>query len=285
MRQELLTSTPLVVSEDTSLSLDLLLSLQQRENRDRLGCYFVEGFRFAHAALDATVPILGYAWCPELLRRHAGSGVLEQLKNRPSFRLNLNDFAKLSFGPEPQGLALIVRQSFLTIDRLKLGNSDTWLGIETIRTPGNLGTILRGLKAAGGSGVILLSNRGHTMDIYDPLVLRSSMGALVGMKVVRGSYRELSRWSYRSEIRVLGADAEGPLDYRKVKFRRPILIMVGDERDGLSPGQRATCDGLVRIPMSAGVDSLNVAMATTVLLFEAHSQKHPCADRKVSRYT
>ena len=66
-----------------------------------------------------------------------------------------------------------------------------------------------------------------------------------------------------------GADAAGQLDYRKVAYRRPLLLMIGDERSGLSPGQLSSCDSLVSIPMARNIDSLNVAMAAMVLLFEA----------------
>ena len=72
---------------------------------------------------------------------------------------------------------------------------------------------------------------------------------------------------------MLGADAAGQLDYRKVAYRRPLLLMIGDERSGLSPGQLSSCDSLVRIPMARNIDSLNVAMAATVLLFEAFRRR------------
>src|SRR5207248_1925643 len=116
-------------------------------------------------------------------------------------------------------------------------------------------------------GLMLFSNRGQTLDPFDPQVLRASMGSSLHLKIIRTSYRELAKWSYRSEVRVLGADSGGRLDFRGVKFRRPILLMVGDERDGLSPGQHSSCDALVKIPMASGIDSFNVAMAATVMLF------------------
>jgi TrmH family RNA methyltransferase len=134
---------------------------------------------------------------------------------------------------------------------------------------------MRSMKASGAEGLMMFGNRGQFLDPYDPSVLRASMGAQLGLRIVKTNYKELQRWTYRSEIRVLGADAAGRVDYRSVKFRRPVLLMVGDERSGLSPGQSSACDGLVKIPMASGVDSLNVAMAATVLLYEAFGQKHP----------
>lgn len=251
-----------------------LLELREREYRDRHGLYYAEGLRFAFSALDANVPIAGYAWCPELLRKHSSIGLLDRLEGKNGIRLARSEFDQLKFAPEPQGIALILRQTMINLQSIRLRNAETWLGVENIRSTGNLGTILRALKAAGGAGLMVFANRGETIDVYDPQTLRASMGAAIGMKIVRTGYKELRSWAFRSEIRVLGADTEGSLDFRRVKFRRNVLLMVGDERHGLSPGQRSACDGFVRIPMASGVDSLNVAMATTVLLFEAFGQKH-----------
>jgi TrmH family RNA methyltransferase len=112
-------------------------------------------------------------------------------------------------------------------------------------------------------------------DPFDPGCIRASMGASFRLKIVETSHREFRSWRHRYELRVLGADGGAPSDHRTVKMNRPLLIMLGSERDGLSEAQRITCDGFVRIPMSAGVDSLNVAMAGTVLLYEAWGQRHP----------
>ena len=187
----------------------------------------------------------------------------------------MHEFTQLGFSPEPQGLALVLKQPWLHLDQVRLNGPSTWLGIESSRNPGNLGTILRAAKACGAEGLMVFGNRGQTADVFDPQVIRASMGAALQLRFVRTTYRELERWSYRSEIRVIGADAAGTLDYRQVKFRRPVLIMLGDERSGLSPGQTAACDVFARLPMARGVDSINVAMAATVLLYEAYGQKHP----------
>lgn len=255
---------------------ELLQSLQTREARDRLGLYFVEGLRFANAALEAEAPISGYAWCPELLNH---SHVLRKLQPAPGIRLTRQQFEQLPFSPEPEGIGLVLGQVTRDLNKVKLSHHATWIGLESIRNPGNLGTILRAAKASGAEGLMIFGNRGQTLDPYDPAVVRASMGASISLSYVRTSYDELRRWTYRSETRVLGADAEGPLDFRSVKFRRPVLIMVGNERSGLSPGQRSACDGFVRISMERGVDSLNVAMATTLLLFEAHGQKRSYKSR------
>jgi RNA methyltransferase, TrmH family len=95
------------------------------------------------------------------------------------------------------------------------------------------------------------------------------------MKLVFTSHQQFRKWRHRYEFNVLGADGGAATDYRCVSYRRPTLFMLGDERKGLSDAQRNSCDGFVRIPMAGTVDSLNLAMAGTLLLFEVRNQRHP----------
>jgi len=265
-------------------SLELLLSLRTRNNRDRLGLYYVEGLRFAYSALQNEHVIDGYAWCPELLHQKSAEPVLKRLARFPSLRLTKLQFEQLRFAPDPHGILLILRQRSTALNQVRLKHGETWIGLEAIRNPGNLGTILRTARASGCAGVMLFGNRGETLDIFDPLALRASMGAAIGLRVVHSTYRELRNWSYRSEIRVLGADVEGQLNPWTTKLTRNVLFMMGEERSGLSPGQRSQCDEFVRIPMAPGVDSLNVATSAAVLLYEAFRQKQFRSNRgKIKR--
>jgi TrmH family RNA methyltransferase len=197
----------------------------------------------------------------------------DALASYPQQTLTKAQMQELGFSPEPQGVALVLRQTPQILPESGTLRPGTWVGVESIRTPGNLGTILRSMVATGSPGVFLFGNQGRYQDIYEPGVIRASMGAHLRLKVVKTTYREFARWTYRSEFRVLGADAKGSLEYRSVNYRRLLLFMIGDERSGLSPGQRSACDDLVRIPMAAEIDSLNVAMAATVLLFESFGQR------------
>jgi TrmH family RNA methyltransferase len=262
-------SSSQVIGPASGLSYDFLLSLKERETRDREGVFFTEGFRFAFEAVKAASPIVAVAWCPELARPYSTNSIADQLARYPQFRLTRSQMVELGFSPEPQGIALIIKQQRLALSKVHLRNPGAWLGIESIRTLGNLGTILRSMVAAGSPGLFLFGNRGTYQDVYDPQVVRASMGAQLALPVVQTTYRDFNQWTYRGEIRVLGADAAGGLDYRKVAYRRPLLFMLGGERSGLSPGQRSVCDSMVKIPMARHIDSLNVAMAATVLLFEA----------------
>jgi TrmH family RNA methyltransferase len=212
-------------------------------------------------------------WCPELIRPHQASQIGNQLAHVPQIKLSAGQITELGFSPEPQGIVLVLRQQIRRLSEVVPSRVGTWIGVESLQSPGNLGSIFRSGAAAAAPGIFLFGNRNEYQDVFDPLVVRSSMGAHFDLQIVRCTYREFAKWQFRSEFRVLGADPGGTLDYRKVGYRRPLLLMIGNERHGLSPGQLSSCDSLVRIPMARNVDSLNVAMATTVLLFESFNQQ------------
>ena len=155
------------------------------------------------------------------------------------------------------------------------GPDACWIALETIRSPGNLGTILRTCEAVGAAGLILLRPRGAVIDPHDPDVVRASLGAVLSRRLVRATPSELRGWARRSDCVVVGATPKGSHDYRAVSYRRPVVLMLGDERKGLSPRQQALCDVTVRIPMAGRGDSLNVAVAAGVLLYEVQNQRHP----------
>jgi TrmH family RNA methyltransferase len=147
-----------------------------------------------------------------------------------------------------------------------------WLCVETVRSPGNLGSLLRTCAAAGASGLCATS---QAIELHDPSVVRATMGALFRQRLVRASPEEVRRWADRNGARVVGASPEGRVDYRRLSYRAPTVLVLGGERKGLSDEQRAICDDLVHIPMQPGCDSLNLAVAGSLLVYEAWGQRHP----------
>jgi TrmH family RNA methyltransferase len=137
--------------------------------------------------------------------------------------------------------------------------------VSQIRSAGNLGSLLRSSAAAGGAGLILL---GKGIDPYDPAIVRGSMGAIFRQTIVRASVAELADWVQRHRLQVVGASPDGELAYHHARYGIPTVLLLGEERRGLDCDQRRLCTHLVRIPMAGGVDSLNVAVAGSLLLYE-----------------
>jgi RNA methyltransferase, TrmH family len=146
-----------------------------------------------------------------------------------------------------------------------------WVALHDIGHPGNLGTIIRTNDAIGGDGVIL---SGRTTDPYHPIAVRGSLGAIFSQRIVRASPADLGRWARASGCLVIGTSPDGELDFRAPDYAsRPVLLIGGNERAGISAEQIALCDAVVRIPMQGYVESLNLSIATALVLYEIQRQR------------
>ena len=140
-----------------------------------------------------------------------------------------------------------------------------WVVLEDVGNPGNLGSILRTCEAVGASGVILL---GDTADPYDPASVRGSMGSIFTQRVVRTSLESLIQWRNKTDLPMVGASDAATVDYREAAYAPPVLLCLGSEQHGLSDELMDACDQVVRIPMVGRADSLNLAVAAGVILYD-----------------
>lgn len=278
---------PIVVRLEPQFNSELVISLHQRRARDDKGLFLAEGARFLSQAIEHSAAFAGLVICPPRL---AGSLLREQVTRLerlgvPLIKVGLRDYASLSPGTSTagennaagQGVIAVLRQAWEP-HLPEMNPSDLWIGVESVRSAGNLGTLLRAGAAAGATGLVVFdrSEGGSESgaDPYDPSAVRATMGALFGHRLLRTTHRAFRRQA-AGMIAVVGATGEASLDFRSADYRRPSLIMLGDERQGLSDGQRKSCGELVRIPMVGSPDSLNLAMAGTLMLYEAFRQRNP----------
>src|SRR5262249_24325285 len=134
-----------------------------------------------------------------------------------------------------------------------------WVGLESVRDPGNLGTVIRTVDAAGASGVLLI---GPCVDPYSQEAVRATMGSVFNAPVGGVARQRGLPWVQRWPGDVVGAPLRATGDFRAASYRRPTLLLMGSEGPGLSEELAAACSRLVRIPMAGSIDSLNLAVAT-----------------------
>ena len=249
--------------------------------RDRDGRAYVEGVRFLCTALDAKVEIDAVVTSPQL-ESPVGRRLVQSLARRgvPILRLTDAELASLSVLDSPQGIGAVIRQRWTTLDDDTVAPRDRhalWVAVDRVQKPGNLGSLLRTCDAVGARGLLLLH---RDVDPYDPIVVRATMGSLFTLQLARAAPSVLREWNRHGGHYFVGAGLEGSHDYRAISYARPLVLLLGSERQGLSDAQRALCDTIVRIPMVGGCDSLNLAAAGAVLLYEVWNQRHPLRRRR-----
>jgi len=157
-------------------------------------------------------------------------------------------------------------QAFAPLSALEPRSAGCWVALEAVRDPGNLGTIVRTADAAGCGGVILV---GDCCDPYSVEAVRATMGSIFAVKIARASSLEFIAWREAWPGSVVGTLLTATTDFRAAAYAPPNLILMGNEQAGLTPALAALCDVTVKIPMRGRADSLNLAVATGVMIYAA----------------
>lgn len=256
--------------------------LQTREGRDRTGQFLIEGLRPLAQAVEQKARIETLVVAPNVLINPLGLRLVKQLRiaGTPCYRLTPEVYHNLSQAEEPQGVAAVLRQRWEPLDQVRPSRGLCWLAIEGVQSAGNLGTILRTSEAVGGSGVILI---GDTADPYDTATLRASMGAVFAQKFVRTTVEAFAAWKRRHQCLLVGTSPHAATDYQAVCYPNSLVLTMGGEKEGLSPEVQALCDVMVKIPMVGRSDSLNLGIATGILLYEVFNQRRNRAEEKETR--
>lgn len=250
-----------------------LVRLRERRDRDDAGLFLIEGYREVRRALEKKVRLKELYFCAEWFLGENEPALLEQAQAAGTqlFELSKEAFAKVSYRDRPDGLLAVAPQWRKGFADLALSPHPFLLVVESIEKPGNLGTILRSADAAGVDAVIVCD---PVTDIFNPNVVRSSTGVLFSVPVVVAESAEVHRWLKETGIRVVATTPDTPHLYTKTDLTGPLAIVMGSEQYGLSQFWLQEANALVRIPMAGQADSLNVAMATIITLFEAVRQRN-----------
>jgi TrmH family RNA methyltransferase len=261
----------LIVSPHNA-TIKRIRALRSRKERDRTGLAFVEGIRLVVEAAGQPDAIETLVVAPELLTSALARDLAadRRASGAACVYVGAEVFGTLATKDRPQGLGAVVRQRWRTLDQISVAEHP-WIALDAVQDPGNLGSILRTSDAVGAAGVILL---GSAADPYDPAAARASMGALFTQQLARAQPAEFAAWVRRLQVPVIGASGAGADDYRAVAYPRPLVLLMGSERQGLSVEQLALCDQVVRIPMVGHSDSLNLAVATSLVLYEIFHQHY-----------
>lgn len=243
----------------------LLQRLQQRKQREREGCFLVEGVRSTRAVLEASLPVRFAVMSPRLAELD-GDGRLAEMLSHARFdvvAIDDRDLAALAGTVSPQGILLVCEEPRVALVDLE-PHSGGVLVADAVQDPTNLGAMIRSAAAFGLAGLVALDG---TVDAWNAKVVRGSAGASFRLPVVRAMCAELLEWSAVQEVRLLAADTSGD-DVAGVDRSLPWALMIGNEGAGLRDELRAAAIATVTVPIRAAADSLNAGVAAAILCYE-----------------
>ncbi|MGE0009161.1 MAG: TrmH family RNA methyltransferase [Parvibaculaceae bacterium] len=244
---------PEIVTSAQNPTIKFIRALQQKKHRQETGLFVAEGMRLLERARLAGIR-------PEYVLSVAGRRDWGQARD---VRISEAVMARLSRQSNPAGVVGVFRQSDL-LAGLAPGPGEVAIALEDIRDPGNLGTIIRTADAVSVRHVALI---GETCDPFSPEAVRATMGSLFGVRLTRMGAGELQAALAGWPGEIVATAAGAPADYRR-SYARPTLLLMGGEAGGLSPALAARATVSVRIPMPGGAESLNVATAGALMLYE-----------------
>lgn len=253
--------------------------LADRRHRRREGAFVVQGVQPVWQAVAAGADIETLIVAPDLIRQPAVAAMVRQQEEGGTkvTRVTGALFARIADRDGPAGLAAIIRASPAGLANLRVGPDSLFVALHEVGNPGNLGTIIRTADAAGAAGVILV---GNATDPYDPAAVKASMGALFSVPVARAATAdELMGWAARQRVCVAMTSARGSRSAWTADFPLPLIIVLGSEGSGLPDDLLERGDLQIRIPMTGTAESLNLAVAAGILVYEARRRTGLPAER------
>ena len=256
------------VTSLTNPTVKAVRALHMRKERDETGLFVAEGLKTVIEGVET-----GHA--PRILLYGPGAADHPLLQNAVRATVGARGevievteeiLAKVSRRDNPQAVVGVFAQAFRPLAALVPRAASCFVALHRVRDPGNLGTIIRTADAAGCGGVILV---GECCDPYSVEAVRATMGSIFAVALSQASEAEFAAWRGGWPGSVVGTLLSADLDYRQAAYARPVLILMGNEQQGLPPDMAALCDVNVKIPMRGRADSLNLSVATGIMIYAA----------------
>lgn len=246
--------------------LTLARDLRRRRARERQKLFAAEGVRSVEELLRSPLSVRGVLVAPQLADAPRGAALLAALRQGSVEVAEVGplEFASAAETESPQGVLAMAEIPGLSLDAIAVGAVARIVVLDAVQDPGNVGTILRTAGALGATAVISMPG---TVDLWNAKVVRSAMGAGFHFPVLSASWAEVDEFRQRNAVVLWGADASGPA-LATLDAPARLALVVGNEGAGLSPDARARVETLASLPIGSIVESLNVAVATGIFLYQ-----------------
>lgn len=248
------------------------IKLRDRRQRTKQGRMLIDGARELGRAIDAGIELLEVFVCESLCHTDEARRALPRLESSGAELLPVTPevFAKLAFGDRAEGVLGVARTPTPRLDELRLPDEPLVAVAENIEKPGNLGAVLRSADAAGVSAVLAA---GSGTDLYNPNVIRASLGTIFTLPVAVAPEMEILAWLRERKFRVFAARVDAEKLYTEVSYSGAAAIVLGSEAAGLTDAWSGDGVTPIKLPMCGAADSLNISAAAAVLFYEALRQR------------
>lgn len=259
------------VKEITSLSNPLvkdIKALSLKKFRDEKHAFLAEGLKLVIDALDLGWQVRTLVFAKAARGNPAVEKVAARTVAAGALVLEVSEkvLSAITRRDNPQMVVGVFTQRYLALKDVRPAGDDVWVALDRVRDPGNLGTVIRTVDAVGARGLILV---GDSTDPFSLETVRATMGSVFAVPIARASAQEFLAWRRGFSGLVAGTHLKGAVDYRSIDYGgRPVLLLMGNEQQGLPDELADACDHLLRIPQAGRADSLNLAVATGVMLYE-----------------
>ncbi len=248
----------------------LIRDLHRRRGRERRGLALAEGVRLVEEAIASGVTLRGAVASPALESTTRGKALKATLLTRsvPVDDLTDTDLEGIADTEHPQGIIAVIEPKRWTLSDIRMNPGSTALVLDGVQDPGNVGTMLRTALGLGAAGLVALKG---TADLTNSKVIRGGMGASFRLPAVTAAPDEFVAWARLQRAEIWVADAAGETGDRPLTRRAdrpPVALVVGNEGAGVGTSVDAAADRRIAIPLARGVESLNVAVAAGILLYE-----------------
>ncbi len=266
-----------IISSLNNSRIKDLVKLNNRRQREARKLTVVEGQREAERALQAGIVPLEVYVCPDLMAQDDGfkkslASLVEATGIR-IFEVTPAVYKKIAYRGESGGVVLVIPYFKTSFSDLSDRGTAFLVVIDGVEKPGNLGAVLRTADAAGVDALILTHEGDTGTDLYNPNVIRASLGAIFTVPVLSVTVDETVRWLKEQNIQIVATSPEGEALYSAVSLTGPVAVVLGSEAAGLGNLWLQSADVRVQIPMFGSVDSLNLSVSTALLLYEVVRQR------------
>jgi len=262
--------TPEIITSRQNQRIKHLLRLQKRQVRAEEGLFVIEGLKEIEKAVHAGYEFVSVYYCAKIITFLELKKLVHDTSDDLIFEISVDVFEKIAYRENSGGVVVVAKEKEHKLETLTSKANPLYLIVEGVEKPGNLGAIYRTADAAGVDAIIVCDPKA---DLYNPNVVRASLGCVFTVPTAISENAETIYWLKKHKIQILSTYLKAAIPYHTADFTQPTAIVMGTEATGISDDWVQSSDAHIIIPMKGIADSMNVSVSTAIVVFEAMRQR------------